>query len=128
MKKLFRKLRWRAEIKNLFIKIAQDSPFGYPLMVFIEFEGEDLYVEHGFKAYKKILINKLDEIVYNLSRNILSSFEERQKIDNMSDKEFYQYQKEVWDEFDAKQKAERQKEIDDYIEKADLLIKQQLYN
>lgn len=128
MKKLFRKLRWRAEIKNLFIKIAQDSPFGYPLMVFIEFEGEDLYMEHGFEGYKKILINKLDEIVYNLSRSILSNFEERQKIDNMSDEEFYQYQKEVWGEFDAKQKAERQKEIDDYIEKADLLIKQQLYN
>lgn len=122
MKKLLRKLRWRNDVKKQFINIISEFPLGYPVILFIELEGEKLYIKYGFEEFKKIIISKYEEVSKNLFKGIEDAIEEQEKVNNMTEEERIEYNDKLWDDFSIAKEKEKEEEIDEAIRKGNLLI------
>jgi|SRR6478736_681661 len=119
--KIIRKIAWNLLYKKLYKKAVSNSGlYGYPMVAFIELEGEKHFLELGDMKFRELLESKLEELMSHMVKGIEYQIEEAKRISTLSDEEWRLEFIEAIDKMHRKEDKER---IED-LETCEQLIKE----
>ncbi len=124
MRKFIRKLEWKFIVKKYLTAKISELPFGYPLLVFIEFEGREKYIDLGFKKFIGLLVSKLENSVNSTTEILLETIKEQERISNLSPEEHQKETLRALRKMAREINAQGSKEREEEILKCDKLIKE----
>lgn len=76
MKKKLKLFLWHIIIRRTLVKMIEDkiSPLlAYPTLVWVEFEGKEVYLNHSYKEFIAILNSKISEILNSIHNALFYS-------------------------------------------------------